>query len=136
MRAYALFYLHGDPSSYMIPELRAALDRAAIDLADPRPVCWSSVLPIVEVVAEAWPCLVRICPGLPGWMAAALASAMCQFPIHFRSLQPHAALRSAFGAEACPGPAAQRPGPGLAAAGGDGRHSFAASSARLQGFLQ
>ncbi|XP_010328916.1 uncharacterized protein C17orf113 homolog [Saimiri boliviensis] len=64
----ALFRLHGGPSSHSVPELRAALDLAAIDLAGPRPVPWASLLPVVEAVAEAWPGLV------PTLEAAALAS--------------------------------------------------------------
>lgn len=77
----ALFRLHGGPSSHMVPELRAALDLAAIDLAGPRPVPWASLLPIVEAVAEAWPCLVPIleasAPASP--TARALALALRQF---------------------------------------------------------
>ncbi|XP_049492051.1 uncharacterized protein C17orf113 homolog [Panthera uncia] len=77
----ALFRLHGGPSSHMVPELRAALDLAAIDLAGPRPVPWASLLPIVEAVAEAWPCLVPTleasAPASP--TARALALALRQF---------------------------------------------------------
>lgn len=77
----ALFRLHGGPSSHMVPELRAALDLAAIDLAGPRPVPWASLLPVVEAVAEAWPCLVSTleatAPASP--TAAALALALRQF---------------------------------------------------------
>ncbi|XP_030744112.1 transmembrane protein C17orf113 homolog [Echinops telfairi] len=54
----ALFRLYSGPSAHMVPELRAALDLAAIDLAGPRPVPWALVLPAVEAVAEAWPHLV------------------------------------------------------------------------------
>ncbi|XP_077020491.1 uncharacterized protein C17orf113 homolog [Tamandua tetradactyla] len=77
----ALFRLHGGPSSHMVPELRAALDLAAIDLAGPRPVPWASVLPVVKAVAEAWPHLV---PTLEAAAAAsptagALALALRQF---------------------------------------------------------
>ncbi|KAM6164664.1 uncharacterized protein C17orf113 homolog [Rhynchocyon petersi] len=77
----ALFRLHGGPSSHMVPELRAALDLAAIDLAGPRPVPWASVLPVVEAVAEAWPRLVptleAAAPTSP--TAGALALALRQF---------------------------------------------------------
>ncbi|XP_036307466.1 transmembrane protein C17orf113 homolog [Pipistrellus kuhlii] len=77
----ALFRLHGGPSSHMVPELRAALDLAAIDLAGPRPVPWASSLPVVEAVAEAWPCLVPAleasAPASP--TARALALALRQF---------------------------------------------------------
>ncbi|KAM9596829.1 uncharacterized protein C17orf113 homolog [Trichechus inunguis] len=77
----ALFRLHGGPSSHMVPELRAALDLAAIDLAGPRPVPWASVLPIVEAVAEAWPRLVptleAAAPASP--TAGTLALALRQF---------------------------------------------------------
>lgn len=77
----ALFRLHGAPSPHMVPELRAALDLAAIDLAGPRPVPWASLLPIVEAVAEAWPCLVPTleasAPASP--TARALALALRQF---------------------------------------------------------
>ncbi|KAM8816987.1 LOW QUALITY PROTEIN: uncharacterized protein C17orf113 homolog [Rhynchonycteris naso] len=54
----ALFRLHSGPSSHMVPELPAALDLAAINLAGPWPVPWASLLRVVEAVAEAWPCLV------------------------------------------------------------------------------
>ncbi|XP_072795424.1 uncharacterized protein C17orf113 homolog [Vicugna pacos] len=77
----ALFRLHGGPSSHVVPELRAALDLAAIDLAGPRPVPWASLLPVVEAVAEAWPCLVPTleasAPASP--TARALALALRQF---------------------------------------------------------
>ncbi|XP_070251320.1 uncharacterized protein C17orf113 homolog [Myotis yumanensis] len=77
----ALFRLHAGPSSHMVPELRAALDLAAIDLAGPRPVPWASLLPVVEAVAEAWPCLVPTleasAPASP--TARALALALRQF---------------------------------------------------------
>nr|XP_035925052.1 transmembrane protein C17orf113 isoform X3 [Halichoerus grypus] len=77
----ALFRLHGGPSSHTVPELRAALDLAAVDLAGPRPVPWASLLPIVEAVAEAWPCLVPTleasAPASP--TARALALALRQF---------------------------------------------------------
>ncbi|KAM7068269.1 zinc finger protein 385C isoform 2-T2 [Molossus nigricans] len=77
----ALFRLHGGPCSHMVPELRAALDLAAIDLAGPRPVSWASLLPVVEAVAEAWPCLVPLleasAPASP--TARALALALRQF---------------------------------------------------------
>lgn len=77
----ALFRLHGGPSSHLVPELRAALDLAAIDLAGPRPVPWASLLPVVEAVAEAWPCLVPTleasAPASP--TARALALALRQF---------------------------------------------------------
>ncbi|KAF5918092.1 uncharacterized protein C17orf113 homolog [Diceros bicornis minor] len=77
----ALFRLHGGPSSHMVPELRTALDLAAIDLAGPRPVPWASLLPVVEAVAEAWPCLVSAleasAPVSP--TARALALALRQF---------------------------------------------------------
>ncbi|XP_036875659.2 uncharacterized protein C17orf113 homolog [Manis javanica] len=77
----ALFRLHSGPGSHMVPELRAALDLAAIDLAGPRPVPWASLLPIVEAVAEAWPCLVPTletsAPASP--TARALALALRQF---------------------------------------------------------
>ncbi|XP_049715018.1 transmembrane protein C17orf113 isoform X1 [Elephas maximus indicus] len=77
----ALFRLHGGPSSHMVPELRAALDLAAIDLAGPRTVPWASALPIVEAVAEAWPRLVptleAAAPASP--TAGALALALRQF---------------------------------------------------------
>ncbi|XP_067572355.1 zinc finger protein 385C isoform X2 [Pseudorca crassidens] len=73
----ALFRLHGGPSSHVVPELRAALDLAAIDLAGPRPVPWASQLPVVEAVAEAWPCLVPTleasAPASPTTRALALA---------------------------------------------------------------
>ncbi|XP_030618051.1 transmembrane protein C17orf113 isoform X2 [Delphinapterus leucas] len=73
----ALFRLHGGPSSHVVPELRAALDLAAIDLAGPRPVPWASLLPVVEAVAEAWPCLVPTleasAPASPTTRALALA---------------------------------------------------------------
>ncbi|KAB0397682.1 hypothetical protein E2I00_019131 [Balaenoptera physalus] len=73
----ALFRLHGGPSSHVLPELRAALDLAAIDLAGPRPVPWASLLPVVEAVAEAWPCLVPTleasAPASPTTRALALA---------------------------------------------------------------
>ncbi|XP_040101221.1 transmembrane protein C17orf113 homolog [Oryx dammah] len=73
----ALFRLHGGPSSHVVPELRAALDLAAIDLAGPRPVPWASLLPVVEAVAEAWPCLVLTleasAPASPTTRALALA---------------------------------------------------------------
>ncbi|KAG3268931.1 hypothetical protein H1C71_021863 [Ictidomys tridecemlineatus] len=77
----ALFRLHGGPSSHMVPELRAALDFAAIDLAGPRPVPWASLLPVVEAVAEAWPCLVSTleAAALASPTAAALALALRQF---------------------------------------------------------
>ncbi|XP_037666116.1 transmembrane protein C17orf113 homolog isoform X2 [Choloepus didactylus] len=77
----ALFRLHGGPGSHMVPELRAALDLAAIDLAGPRPVPWASMLPVVEAVAEAWPRLVptleAAAPASP--TAGALALALRQF---------------------------------------------------------
>ncbi|XP_019522610.1 PREDICTED: uncharacterized protein LOC109395764 [Hipposideros armiger] len=77
----ALFRLHGGPSSHMVPELRAALDLAAIDLAGSRSVPWASLLPVVEAVAEAWPCLVPTleasAPASP--TARALALALRQF---------------------------------------------------------
>ncbi|XP_066111513.1 uncharacterized protein C17orf113 homolog [Saccopteryx bilineata] len=77
----ALFRLHGGPSSHMVPELRAALDFAAIDLAGPRPVPWASLLPVVEAVAAAWPCLVPTLeassPASP--TARALALTLRQF---------------------------------------------------------
>ncbi|XP_048221093.1 transmembrane protein C17orf113 homolog [Perognathus longimembris pacificus] len=77
----ALFRLHGGPSSHMVPELRAALDLAAVDLAGPRPVPWASLLPVVEAIAEAWPCLVptleATAPASP--TAGVLALALRQF---------------------------------------------------------
>uniref|UniRef100_A0A8D0XV40 C17orf113 probable zinc finger domain-containing protein n=1 Tax=Sus scrofa TaxID=9823 RepID=A0A8D0XV40_PIG len=77
----SLFRLHGGPTSHVVPELRAALDLAAIDLAGPRPVPWASLLPVVEAVAEAWPCLVLTleasAPASP--TARALALALRQF---------------------------------------------------------
>nr|XP_051680954.1 uncharacterized protein C17orf113 isoform X1 [Oryctolagus cuniculus]XP_051680955.1 uncharacterized protein C17orf113 isoform X1 [Oryctolagus cuniculus] len=77
----ALFRLHGGPSSHVVPELRAALDLAAIDWAGPRPVPWASLLPVVEAVAEIWPCLVSTleaaAPASP--TAGALALALRQF---------------------------------------------------------
>ncbi|XP_006833762.1 PREDICTED: uncharacterized protein LOC102814878 [Chrysochloris asiatica] len=77
----ALFRLYSGPSSHMVPELRAALDLAAIDLAGPRPVSWASVLPVVDAVAEAWP---RLVPTLEAAAsssptAGALALALRQF---------------------------------------------------------
>uniref|UniRef100_A0A8D2AJ58 Chromosome 17 open reading frame 113 n=1 Tax=Sciurus vulgaris TaxID=55149 RepID=A0A8D2AJ58_SCIVU len=77
----ALFRLHSGPSSHMVPELRAALDLAAIDLAGPRPVPWASLLPVMEAVAEAWPCLVAAleAAGPASPTAAALALALRQF---------------------------------------------------------
>lgn len=77
----ALFHLHGGPSCHTVPVLRAALDLAAIDLAGPRPVPWASLPPVVEAVAEAWPCLVPTleasAPASP--TARALALALRQF---------------------------------------------------------
>ncbi|KAM5307351.1 uncharacterized protein C17orf113 homolog [Glossophaga mutica] len=77
----ALFRLHGGPSCHVVPALQAALDLAAIDLAGPRPVPWASLLPVVEAVAEAWPCLVPTleasAPASP--TARALALALRQF---------------------------------------------------------
>ncbi|XP_012581489.1 PREDICTED: zinc finger protein 385C [Condylura cristata] len=77
----ALFHLHSGPSSHVVPELRAALDLAAIDVAGPRPVPWASVPPVVEAVAQAWPCLVPMleasAPASP--LAGALALALRQF---------------------------------------------------------
>ncbi|XP_037350636.1 uncharacterized protein C17orf113 homolog [Talpa occidentalis] len=73
----ALFRLHGGPSSHMVPELREALDLAAIDLTGPRPVPWASLLPVVEAVAQVWPCLVPTleasAPASPTTRALALA---------------------------------------------------------------
>ncbi|XP_062968543.1 uncharacterized protein C17orf113-like isoform X1 [Cynocephalus volans] len=77
----AVFRLHSGPSSHKFPELRAALDLAASDLAGPRSVPWASLLPVVEAVAEAWPCLVSTLeaavPASP--TAGALALALRQF---------------------------------------------------------
>lgn len=86
----ASFRLNGDPSSHVVPELCAALDLAATDLAGPRPVHWSSLLTVVEVVAEAWLCLVLTLGAtvLASGTTAALASAMRQFIVHLRSLHP------------------------------------------------
>lgn len=77
----ALFCLHGGPSCHMVPALRAVLDLAAVDLAGPRPVPWASLLPVMQAVAEAWPCLVPTleasAPASP--TARALAVALRQF---------------------------------------------------------
>uniref|UniRef100_H0XSL8 Uncharacterized protein n=1 Tax=Otolemur garnettii TaxID=30611 RepID=H0XSL8_OTOGA len=77
----ALFRLHGGPSSHMVPELRAALDLAAIDLAGPQLVPWASLLPVVETVAEAWPSLVPTLEvaASASPTAGALALALRQF---------------------------------------------------------
>ncbi|XP_027630575.1 transmembrane protein C17orf113 homolog [Tupaia chinensis] len=77
----ALFRLHSGPSFHMVPELRAALELAAIDLAVPRPVPWASLLPVVEAVADAWPCLVLALEAAASAspMAGVLALALRQF---------------------------------------------------------